>query len=364
MGSIQVYETSTGDKRYKAHVRLKGHPRQIASFRRKTDAKRWIQDTEAAIREGRHFKSAEAKRHTVGDLIKRYLRDVMPLKGASARSQFGQLRWWDKELGHLVLADLTPSVLAEARDRLLRTPTPHGKQRSRATVNRYLAVLSHACTEATREWGWLETNPFQRVKKFPEPRGRVRFLAEDERERLLAACRGWSNRHLHPIVVLALATGMRKGEILGLRWADVDLERGQLVIHHTKNGDRRVVPVVGHARAMLREHRQVRRVGTDLLFPGSGRDDDGAAKPVAIEKAFRRALQRAGIEDFRFHDLRHSAASYLAMNGASPSEIAAVLGHKTLAMVKRYAHLSEAHTAGVVERMNESIFGGSHAGRS
>ena len=155
-------------------------------------------------------------------------------------------------------------------------------------------------------------------------------------------------------VVLALATGARRGEILGLRWKDVDFKRNRIVLEHTKNHERRALPLSRHALAVLDTLKRspVRRIDTDLVFP-----KDGSDKPADLRYHWRRALEQAGITDFRFHDLRHSAASYLAMDGASLAEIAEVLGHKTLAMVKRYSHLSEQHTRGVVERMNLRIFG-------
>src|SRR5262249_2823728 len=155
--------------------------------------------------------------------------------------------------------------------------------------------------------------------------------------------------YLHAIVVLALATGARRGELQGLRWPDVDLKRGTLTFHETKNGERRAVPLTGPALTLMHQHAKVRRLDTMLVFP------DGTGKrALGIREAFEGAVKRANIADFRFHDLRHSFASYLAMNGASLLEIAEVLGHKTLAMVKRYAHLTEAHTRNVVERMNKA----------
>ena len=170
---------------------------------------------------------------------------------------------------------------------------------------------------------------------------------------MLEACQTSRNPYLHTIVVLALATGARRGELLGLRWPDVDLKRATLAFQETKNGERRAVPLTGQALALMGQHAKVRRLDTVLVFP-----DATGKKPGGIREAFEGAVKRAGIVDFRFHDLRHTAASYLAMSGASLAEIAEVLGHKTLAMVKRYAHLSEAHTRGVVERMNRAVFGG------
>ena len=153
------------------------------------------------------------------------------------------------------------------------------------------------------------------------------------------------------VVVLALATGARRGELLRLRWPDVDLKRGTLTFQETKNGERRAVPLTGQALA-YEPTCEGTALDTALVFP-----DATGKRPLGIREAFEGAVERAGIVDFRFHDLRHTFASYLAMNGATLAEIAEVLGHKTLAMVKRYAHLSEAHTRGVVERMNRAVFG-------
>jgi integrase len=140
--------------------------------------------------------------------------------------------------------------------------------------------------------------------------------------------------------------------LLSLRWPDVDLKRGTLTFQQTKNGERRTVPLTGPALALMQQHARVRRIDTVLVFPNKT-----GKRPVGIREAWEYAVKRADVADFRFHDLRHTFASYLAMNGASLLEIAEVLGHKTLAMVKRYAHLSEAHTRGVVERMNRAVFG-------
>ena len=132
----------------------------------------------------------------------------------------------------------------------------------------------------------------------------------------------------------------------------MDCKRGILTFRKTKNGETRAVPLTGYALDGLAQHAKIRRRDTSLVFP-----NNTGTRPLGIRDAFEGAVKRAGITNFHFHDLRHSAASYLAMNGASLMEIAEVLGHKTLSMVKRYAPLSEAHTAGVVARMNQAIFG-------
>lgn len=355
MATIQERKSSDGKTRYRVIVRLKGCSPQSATFDRKTDAKKWAQDTESAIRDGRHFKTVEAKKHTLTEMVDRYVENVLPLKLKSAKQgQNSQLEWWKKELGHRLLSDVTPALIAECRDKLLAGITFRGTKRAPATVVRYLAAISHVFTIAVNEWGWLEYNPVSKVKRPIEARGRVRFLDDDERTRLLATCQESGNRFLYVIVVLAITTGMRQGEILSLKWKDVDLARSCAVLHETKNGERRTVPIPHFAAQFLIELSKMRRIDTPLVFPGK----KDPQKPIDIRNMWDDAVAKAELEDFRFHDLRHTAASYLAMNGATLAEIAEVLGHKTLQMVKRYAHLSEAHTAGVVERMSSKIFAG------
>jgi len=347
MATIEQRTTQDGQTVYRVKVRRKGAPLQTATFSKRSEARKWAQMTEGAVLEGRYLKTAEAKRHTLADLIDRYIRDVLPLKKPStAYSQGLQLQWWRRQLGHCLLSDVTHTRIVAHRDQLTQG------HRSNATANRYLTALSHALTVAVRDWGWLDDSPMRKVTKLKEPRGRVRFLSTEERERLLAACQVSKNTSLYTIVVLALATGGRQQELLTLRWPDVDFKRGTLTFHETKNGDRRTIPLTGYALDLLKQHAHVRDLETDRVFPAYTN-----IKRCRIRDAWNNAVRRAGITDFHFHDLRHSFASYLAMNGASLLEIAEVLGHKTLAMVKRYAHLSEAHTRGVVERMNRAVFG-------
>ena len=356
MASIEKRPTDNGKSSYRVKVRLKGYPTQTATFERLTDAKNWAKLTEVAIKEGRHFKTVEAKRHTVAELIDRYIKSVLSTKSVSSQNaQTGQLLWWREQLGDYMLADITPALLAECRDDLSEGQTPRG-QRTPATVVRYMAALSHAFATAVKEWGWMEDNPFRKVRKPKEPGGRVRFLSDEERDRLLQVCRESYRSDLYPAVVLALSTGARKMEIIGLSWNQIDLDRGAIRLDdpdQIKNKERRTLPLTGHALEIMRERSKIRRLRTDLVFPSPVMPK----QPVDLRRAWGAALKEAQIDNFRWHDLRHSAASYLAMNGASMNEIAEVLGHKTLQMVKRYSHLSDSHVAGVVSSMNEKIFG-------
>ncbi len=351
MAHIQARQNSKGNVRFRVQVRLKGHPKQSRTFTRRTDAKRWAIKTESSIREGRDFGTSQAKRHTVAELIDRYVKNVLPAK-KSAKDQARQLRWWRDEIGHYILCDVSPALIAECRDSLASGKTVRGTVRSTSTVNRYLAALSHVFTIGTREWAWIDSNPLRKVSKLREARGRLRWLSDDERTKLLDACKARSDV-LYSIAVVALSTGARRGEILNLTWSDIDLQAGVIILETTKSGQPRAIPLQGHALELLRKMSEVRRVDSDLVFP-SKRDP---TKPLNIQNIWKSAVRAAEIRDLRFHDLRHSAASYLAMNGATLPELAAVLGHRTLQTVQRYANLSQPHTMKVVKNMNLKIFG-------
>ncbi len=355
MANIKERLAKDGTKRFTCDIRLKGYPPQRATFKRLTDAKKWIQDTESAIREGRHFKTAESKKHTLADLIDRYIKDVIPNKAVKlAGTQKQQLTWWRDKIGSHVLSDVTPALIVQCRDELSASINIKGTQNSPATVVRYMAALSHAYSIAVNEWQWIDDSPLRKVKKPTESRGRVRFLDEDERERLLIACKASPNNVLYTCVILAISTGMRQAELMTLEWKDVNLKDGFLILHETKNGERRRVALSGHGLELLKEHGKIRRIDTPLLFPSKAIQ----SQPIDLRKAFENATKAANIDNFKWHDLRHCTASYLAMNGASLAEIAEVLGHKTLSMVKRYSHLSDSHVSNVVASMNDKIFGG------
>jgi len=347
VASIDRLTIADGKVRFKARVRVAGYPAQYATFSKLLDAKAWSSRIEADMRAGRYQSDALARLYTAGDLIDRYLDCVLPVKSKKARfveQQRRQLLWWRKEIGEYLLINVTPFLLTEKRELLAR-------DRAAGTVNRYLHALGHAFNTARKEWGWIEHSPLEKVRHPKEPRGRVRFLSDDELQRLLVACRKVRHQPLYEIVFLALATGARKGELLGLRWRDVDLQRGRAVVHETKNSERRSLYMGADALAVLRQMHARKRGRSDLVFaPRRGN------QPINIERSWSRARRAAKLDDFRFHDLRHTAASYLAMNGASLADIAEALGHKTLGMVKRYAHLADSHTADVVSAMNDKLF--------
>tara|TARA_R110000782_G_scaffold268961_3_gene366209 strand:+ start:7762 stop:8856 length:1095 start_codon:yes stop_codon:yes gene_type:complete len=361
MAIIEERKGRNGLTVYRAKIRLKGRRPESKTFERKTDARDWAQQREAELKRSRAFGTAETAHKTIADLIDRYLDHELPKRNSNQDMVKTCLKWWRTEIGERTLQDISPSILAECRDRLLQArysdhkfaskKTP--RKKSPATVIRYMAALSHVFSVAANEWEWIDSNPMLKVKKPALPQPRVRFLDDDERKRLIEACRKSDCSYLYPVVVIALSTGARYSEIMHLRWRDIDLERGIARLEKTKNQDRRALPLAHHALELVKALRKKQKdaAKTDYVFARA----DGLA-PMEIRKHWYKAMEDAELEDFRFHDLRHSAASYLAMNGATLAEIAEVLGHKTLQMVKRYAHLSDQHTAKVVERMNKKIF--------
>ena len=312
------------------------------------------------MREGHHSTATEPGQRTLADLIDRYVREVLPGKEPWAQAdQTRQLAWWRAELGAHPLSSLTHFIINDTvRDKLKVGNTSRGKVRTPATVNRYLAALSVVYSAAVKEWGWADANPVLNVKKPKELLGKPRYLLceppNDELGRLLRACQDSDSPDLYCAVVLSLCTGGRWSEIMGLRWSQVSFTRRSIILEDTKNGESRALPLEAPAFDLMRERAKDRhaRMDTDLVFPAHH-----TAQPILLRKPFATALRRAGIENFRWHDLRHTAASYMAQKGKSLLAIKDFLGHKTLDMVLRYAHLSPSSNQEAVKDMNAHFFG-------
>ena len=356
MATIEVRK-SCSKTSYRAKVRVKGYQQITATFARKTDAKRWAAGLEADIHSGRYF---PVTHHTLSDAIRRYSdHHLSQLKDAAKRSQ--HLAWWNDQIGHMRLADIRSDTISKCRSILQVQPSNYrrhqGRPRSDATVNRYVASLSAMFSCAVDEWEWVERNPCSKLKKLREGSGRTRFLTQDELSSLLTSCRKEADHpELEVIVLIAVTTGMRRGEILNLRQSDIDRKRGRILIRESKNGDSRSVPLVRQVLLSLNALSTVTSIRRDaLLFPHHGSDSE---KPLVIDRLWQRSRTAAGLSDFRFHDLRHTAASHLVMEGAGLREIADILGHKTLAMVKRYSHLTEDHKHQTVSRMADRVLEG------
>ena len=384
MAVIRERKSASGVKSYHVQVRIRGFPPQTQTFKSKTLAKEWAALTETDLKAGRLLPRVIAERHTVSDLLTRYRKEVLPLKKAKfIRDQTVHLDWWEAKLGRYSLAQLNSNVIGQARIALstesigkksvkVQTKDAKGntitktvqedRVRAPATVVRYMGALSHALNTAVNEWGWIDKSPMIGVRKPKVDNERRRFLSDEEIQRVLTEAKGSENRFLYTVVLLALSTGMRLTEIMSLRWRNVLVEDGAdmglLVMGKTKNGDARTSPLAEDAfkavmvlRDKAKKDNADRVPANQLLFPS----DTVENKPVEIRKAWETCRKRAELDDFRFHDLRHTAGSLLAMSGASTREIAEVLGHKTMAMAKRYSHLTQKHLGSVVANMNQRL---------
>jgi integrase len=363
VATIAKRKTEKGEVRYLAQVRLKGHPPQSRTFERKTDATRWAQETEADIRSGRIRSVAARQRHTLAELVDRYVSEELPGKPAVSTMYGRHLDWWREELGAYYLDELTSDQVEESYRKLLREPGETGRKRTSATANRYLITLSACCSYGRKRLKWIDRNPVADVEREREPKGRVRFLSrpvdgeDSELDRLLKACKESRNRDLYDLVTLALWTGCRESELMALRRSFIRLSEGGFTLpaQVTKTKRDRFVPLVGPALEVIQERTKKMRSATDYLFAAGSHGSQGTSAPAFPRTAWNTALKVAGIEDFRFHDLRHAHASYLAMSGATERELMEALGHSTTTMASRYAHLANEHKRRVASRLESAI---------
>lgn len=336
MATIRQRKNKGGEVVYEVQVRMAGHPRRSGTFRKMADAKRWASRTEAEIREARYFGNRPTSGATLSEAIDRFLKER--LSDYNKHDQVARVRllnWWRDRIGSIRLTHIRTEHVSSAVVDLQRDGY------SNSTINHYIAAISRVLSIAVKEWQMAATNPARNVTRRPMKNGRVRFLSHEERASLMRACEESRSEILAPLVTLALCTGARRGELMALAWDDVSLERKTATFRDTKNKSDRTIPLSKPAiDALMALPRDGRKVFGRWAFP---------------REAWVFAVKRSGVANFRFHDLRHTAASYLAMCGATQIELAEMLGHKTLIMVKRYAHFSESHLSGLAAKMADKF---------
>ena len=317
---------------WEARIRREGWPELCKSFNSKTAARAWATVIESEIERGVFINRTEAEKNTLGDLFQRYLTEVSSHKKGHDVERYRLISLQRDPIAKFKVAGLSGKLMAEWRDRRL-------KEVSGSTTNRDLNLISHVINVARKEWGMHIENPIAMIRRPPENKARKRRLAVGEEERLLAELElstrssngcfeagGAHNPWIRPLAILALESAMRRGELLSLRWPDVFLADRFVRLHDTKNGESRDVPLSTRAYEVL---------------AGLPRHISGRVFPTtadAVKKAFTRAVARAGLGDFHFHDLRHEATSRIAEKLDNVLELSAVTGHKTLSMLKRYYH--------------------------
>lgn len=338
---------------YRVQIRIKNGEHLSKNFSSFEEAKSWKRITIAAVKSGAPHETSQMRRVTIGELIDRYIESELQ-RSRNHKTMLGHLKWFKQEIGHITLNHFREEVVAKCRDKLANSSDKYGRPRSASTVNRYLCTLGSVVSIAIREWRLLSSSPLKSVRKLAEPRGRTRFLTKEDRERLLLACKESQCPHLYPITLLALLTGMRRGEILGLKWKDIDLNQRRLTLHRTKNGDRRVLPLIGPLLEMLMSLKKLRKEDKNedvYLFPGrSGKE------PINFRKSWNIALDKARIIDFHFHDTRHDFISVMAELGYPLHVISMIVGHRSHSITAtRYSHLNLDHAQEALGRIGNTL---------
>jgi integrase len=306
---------------WQTRVRRKGYSDITKSFNTRQDAERWARSVEVSLDRGTYVDPTEAERVTLDDLIGRYIKEVLPSMKGYVEDSYRLKAIQRRDIAKINMARLSSLQIASYRDERLTKVAPN-------TVIRELAYLSSVINHARREWGINIPNPVQMVRNPSMPQGRNRVITEDELQRLLEQLEptGRRNPWMKPLVLLALETGMRRGELLQLRWTDINLQNRTATLWETKNGERRVVPLSSKAIDTLQK---TPRSLCGRVFPLS---------QAAQAKAFKEALKRSKLDDLHFHDLRHTAITHMAKKLPNVIELAAVSGHKSLRMLQRYYH--------------------------
>ena len=289
----------------------------------------------------------EQPRYTFDELMLGYLKEASPLKRDAKRDTVAVKNLYPIFSGR-ILADIAPADIR----RFMAQRRADGAAAS--TINRETGLFSAACNYACREWGWRIDNPAKGCK-LKEPEGRIRWLNRGEAQALMAAAsKLQKSQYLADLIRLALHTGMRREEMLGLEWRRVNLQADLIYLEasHTKAGTRRSVPINREARAALLNRARFKAVhcpNTPWVFCHKTGE-----RIRDIKNGFARARWAAGISDFRFHDLRHTCAAWLVTAGVPLAEVRDILGHASIQMTERYAHLAPENLAAALARIEAS----------
>ncbi len=284
------------------------------------------------IREGRFFGGTRINPVPIEQAIKEYRKRTAHLKSQST------LKYCLETIERHFAGRCTSTITEKDIDDFIITrrevPTRWKTRRAGGTVNREVSCLRAVLTMAVRQ-GMMSRNPASRPRMLPENRGRLRYLSIEEAALLLDLAKKTASKDIFTLILVALDTGMRRGEIFNIHREDLDFKNNQIWVRAPKNGTPRYVPMTARVRDVL--NKRPRRIDTEYVFAGR---IPGKHLSNGIREVFVTLCQRAGIKDFRFHDLRHTFASHLAMAGVPLHAIGQILGHKTPSMTARYSHLS------------------------
>ncbi len=316
MATIRKRETGS----WEASIRKKGSRPIYKSFKTKAAAERWAREAETEIERGTFISTQTAETTLFKDLIQRYLKEVLPTK-KSQRQVISQAKGISNSLGNFSIAALTPQILANYRDTRLKSVTKH-------TVRKDLLLIRRILTHAQKEWEIYlpRGNPITSISVPTQPKGRDRRLNGNEYELLLSGAQEYGGQ-IKNVIITAIETGMRRGEITKLQWQNINFQNHTAILLDTKNTEDRTIPLSSKVIAILKS---LKPKESGSVF---------CMQPDSITRAFERICKRLEILDLRFHDLRHEATSRFFEKGLSIMEVSSITGHKDLAMLRSYTHL-------------------------
>lgn len=335
------------------------------SFKKKKDAETELGKRISLIAENpkRYLEIANSTTFTFNELTEKYEENFKHQRSYEKSKKFN-IQLLKDQFSECIVGNISYYDLETFRNKLKSTPTQHETQRKDASVNRVMACLRHMLTKAV-EWEMLDKNPFDKGRslQLKENNQRLRYLSEEEIIKLLDACPtpppknrkehsgrvkvilDAQSKYLRDFIIISLNTGMRKGELLSLKWSQI--RNGFIYLEKTKTDEGRQIPINTDLEACFKSMRKQQEFQSEYIFP-----DDSGKHLLDIRKGFNSALKRAGINDFRPHDLRHTFASYYVMRGGSLKALKEILGHKDIKMTMRYSHLSKEFAREEIQILN------------
>jgi len=301
------------------------------------EALKFLAQRKAEVLKGEIHERVKIKNYSFKELAERY-KEWAEIQKSWNKSKRYMVEVLEQRFGNIALRKLEPSIIGKFVVDIVK------QDKKPATVNKYLVILKHMLRKAV-EWNMVEDFILKRLSSIKQLRlnnRRLRYLTKEEIERFLSCC----DEKLYPIVFTALNTGMRKSEILGLKWSNVDLKNGYIYIERSKNEESRVIPMNKRLLELFKRMYEKRQGDYVFINPKTG------DRYKDIKSAFKTALKKAGIKNFHFHDLRHTFASHLVMAGVDLTTVKELLGHKDIKMTLRYSHLAPEHKQKAVNVLN------------
>lgn len=358
MAVIRQRKTSKGIKKYQAYIRIKGYKPVLKTFSKYSAAVEWAKKIEVQMKDGTYkeiSKELEQKLQTnfnnMESLISFYKTNIAPQKYSYAEKYNVMFDWWTNQIGLIKIRDLTASMITACKQILINEKIKKKDKevtRGNSTINKYLMCLSAILTYAVKDLELIETNPVSKVSLMPKPKGRTRFLTMEEIKSLSEACKNHSD-FLYIFFLIAISTGGRYTEILNLKIENIDFKNNQVHYLNTKNNENRGVPIYKNILDLIKQYMIKNDIKEGYLFTNKKN------KRLYIRGYLQNVIKKIELKDFHIHDIRHTTASYIAMNGGSLLDIAEILGHKSLIMARRYSHLTDKHTATVLNKVINNI---------